>query len=500
MIIKPTRPDWFIWERADPDWCRANADLPGLQFELKPGGLAVNYHVSHIPCLPDAAQLDHAVVEQSRAAELVLPFENSGLLRGYQFADLQRLKLRRGALLAYEMRTGKTPLACHLHNPNDGILLVVGPLAAREVWREWIERTTGYPPFLLYGRKDATPAPGYGAYFCHYDVLEAHTPFLITQKIGTLVLDECHMIQGKATQRGNAVNACMFHASKILGLSGTPMWNKPISMYQLLHLLTPGAWGSRFNFAKYFCDAQPGAHGWLYNGQSNADVLAARLATVAARRTWQEVMPELPPTTRVIEPVDIAGAAYVALEAAAMKAALATGNASQAGYLATLRRKLAEVKIKPAKQIAEQAAADGHKVILWVWHNEIGDKVEHVMVGAWPVFRLQSADPAPKRQRIIDDFRAQPGPCFLVASMGVGGVALDLSASDYAIFVELDWTPATVFQSEMRTFHKDRPHVVVYLHADDPVETKLVEALDIKNSFANAIGLGFDDIARKVLA
>jgi hypothetical protein len=117
-----------------------------------------------------------------------------------------------------------------------------------------------------------------------------------------------------------------------------------------------------------------------------------------------------------------------------------------------------------------------------------------------PVFRLQAGDPAPKRQRILDAFRAHEGPCFLVASMGVGGVALDLSASDYAIFVELDWTPANVQQAEFRTFHRDRPHVVVYLHADDPTETKLIEVLDLKNSFANAVGLGFDDVVKKVLA
>jgi len=906
VIIKPTRPDWYCWLDADTDWCRANGELPGLQFENIRGRLAVNYHVSHVPCLPEAAVVDHNIVEQTRRQNFVLPFENSGLLRSYQFTDLQRLKLRKGALLGYGMRVGKTALACHLHNPNDGILLVVGPLAAREVWCDWIERTTGFPPWVLYGRKDAVAAPGYGAYFCHYDVLDAHTPFLVTQKIGTLVLDECfpigtmvtteqgavpievltgmvappralardasgrlvwapivakfrklnrsglvrvqhekgafvctpthriwteesgyvqarhlterhtltrlsglrgafstesgewdllraplpancnetklarqagrgdvqdlssrildkatkfgtnailqsslpnasycdgrlpckfdsgarldsdgatrlpglwevfpiqiawfagrhpsavlqsalrghselgiceptvsqrtcasshaqaqrhlkssgliahdfvqpnagsgccregtpgeswapisdsarrasefdrtsgatvessrqlangthncdaggmesirgtaalvsggrvesrsaacdrvgwtlarnakaksarceenghlgssrvvgvtfleqsgadklgsrvgedsfvydievagahnffadgvlvsncHILQN-ASARANAVNACVFRSSKILGLSGTPMFNKPISMHRLLHLLTPGAWGSRFNFAKFFCDAQPGAHGWLYEGQSNAELFAARLETIMVRRTWQEVMPELPPTTRIIEPVDVTGATYVQLEAAAMKAALAAGNASQGGYLATLRHKLAEVKIKPAKQIAEQAAADGHKVVLWVWHVKIGDKVEKAMMGddSRPVFRLQADDPAPKRQRILDAFRSHEGPCYLVASMGVGGVALDLSASDYAIFVELDWTPANVQQAEFRTFHRDRPHVVVYLHADDPTETKLIEVLDLKNSFANAIGLGFDDVARKVLS
>jgi hypothetical protein len=396
--------------------------------------------------------------------------------------------------------THNTALACHLHNPDDGILLVCGPLAAREAWRDWIERTTGSSPYLLYGRKNIEEAPGYHAYFVHYDVLDAHTAFLARQQIGTLVLDELHILQSRTTQKSSAVVTLLPRAAKVLGLTGTPCWNKPKSLHNILHMLTPGAWGSPFEFKKRYCDAQPGAHGWTYDGVSNAAELEARLATIMVRRTWKEVMPELPPTTRVIEPVEIPGAAYVTIEAATMKAALAHGQVTQAGYLATLRRKLAEVKIKPAKEIALRAVADGHKVVLWVWHNEIGDKLTAALAENVTVFRLQSADSGAKRESIVQAFRDAPvGTCVLVAAMGVAGVGLDLACANYAIFVELDWTPAVVSQAEMRTFHISRPHVVVYLHTDDPVENALVEALDVKNSFAAAIGLSEADILRKVI-
>ena len=501
MILKPhARPDWFTWHDPDVDWCRANAELSGLQFEARGGRMVINYHVSHVPCMPEPAQIAHNLVEQARQQATTLPFENSGLLRDYQYADLQFLKTRKGAFLTYEMRLGKTPTACHLHNPNDGILLAVGPLAAREAWRDWIERTLGYPPFLMYGRKDAVAEPGFPAYFCHYDVLDAHTEFLATQRIGTLVLDELHLLQARGTQRLSAVNSIAVRAPKILGLTGTPCWNKPKSLWTLLHLLSPGAWGTQFQFRSRYAGAEPGAYGWTFESASNTDELQARLATVMVRRTWADVMPELPATTRVIEPVEISGAAYAAIESATMRAALARGTANAAGYLATLRRKLAEVKIKPARDIALQAAADGHKVVLWVWHNEIGDKLQGAFGPECAVFRLQASDSGPRREATVEQFRDHVGPAFLVASMGAAGVGLDLSCSDYAIFVELDWTPAVMHQATMRTFHKDRPHVLVFLHADDPVETRLIVALDVKNSFASALGLGFEDVARRVLS
>jgi SNF2 family DNA or RNA helicase len=500
MHIKPTsRADWYHWLDPDIDWCRANAEQPGLRFEMFHGKLVVFYHISHVPTLPDEAQCAHNLIEQQ--ASIPLPFEVNNTLRGYQQADLQFLKQRRGALLAYEMRLGKTPLAVHLHNPNDGILVVCGPLAAREAWREWIERVTGAPPYLLYGRGNVESELGYHAYFVHYDVLDAHTPFLITQRIGTLVLDEFHILQSRGTQKASATNAVLVRASKILGLTGTPCWNKPKSMWNLLHTLTPGAWGSQFEFRKRYAGAVPGAHGWLYEGISHAEELQARLKTIMVRRTWKEVMPELPPTTRVVEPVALSGATYVAIEAATMKARLARGRVTQAGYLATLRRKLAEIKIKPARDIAVQALDNGHNPVLWVWHNEIGEKVAAAFPSNVTVLRLQSTDPAPKRESIVRAFRAAPvGTCALVAAMGVAGVGLDLSHSDYAIFVELDWTPAVVQQAEMRTFHVSRPHVVVYLHADDSVETALINALDVKHSFAAALGLDTDAIMQKVLS
>lgn len=504
MILKPyNTPDWYTWFDPDIDWCRAYAELPGVRFEAVNGKMALRYHISHVPCLPEAAQLEHGVVEQARQRQATLPFEGSGLLRSYQFTDLQFLKVRKGAILGYEMRVGKTPTACHLHDPATGPLVVCGPLAARESWRDWIDKVLGYPPWCLTGKANVEAPPDCLAYFCHYDVLDAHTKFLATRRIGTLVLDEVHMLQSRGTQRLTAVNTLAFRSGKILELTGTPCWNKPKSLWTLLHLATPGAWGTEFVFRKRYCDAQPGSHGWTYDGQSNAEELKARLATIMVRRTWVEVSPELPPTTRVIEPVELSGSACAAIEAASMKVVLARGTANAAGYLATLRRKLAEVKIKPACEIAKRAALDGHKVVLWIWHNEIGDKLTDALAKDWATlrtFRLQSTDSGLKRESIIDAFRQIDGPAFLVASMGVGGVGLDLSCSDYAIFVELDWTPAVLQQAEMRTFHMSRPHVVVYLHADDPVETRLIEALDVKNSFAKALGLSASEIEREALS
>lgn len=501
MIVRPhrTRRDWFTWRDPPLEWYKPFAEdsIPGLMFGVAGprNQIYVDFHYTHLPCMPDGVR---EIAERFSLPEP--PPLPTNLLRPYQLQVRDELGGFRGALLAMEMRTGKTPLACHLHDPQSGPLVVLGPLAAREAWQDWVGRTFNWPLSCLATMSTDNNLPGMPAYFCHYEIAGSHTTFLQQQGVGTLVLDEVHVLQSKYSQRVQAAALLATQAKKILGLSGTPVWNRTKSLWQLLNMITPGAWGTNFEFKRRYCGAQPGAYGWTYDGITNDEELRARLGYMTARLTWKDVAPDLPPTTRVFEPVSLTGAQYAALEAAAMKATLARGTSSAAGYFASLRKKAGMLKVKPAVEAALRAAEDGHKVVLWAWHNEVLDKIEaEVADSSRPWWTLRSSDSASQREADVGAFRQHGGPCFLVASMGVGGVGLDLSCSDHAIFVELDWTPPTIYQAEMRTFHKDRPQSVTYFYTDDPTESKLIAALDAKNGFANALGLGSEDIMKEVL-
>jgi SNF2 family DNA or RNA helicase len=506
--IRPiNRPDWYIWADPEPAWCHQYGTVPGLQWVGD--GERVTYvtlHRSHLTLVPadvvaglELPELCHYAT--GAAAKLA---DKGVILRAYQDEDLPFITSRRGSLLAYEMRLGKTLTACAAHDPHDGPLVVVGPLASRDVWRRWIEAVHGFPPIVLQGTSKDDPAPlrGYPAYFVHYDVLDAHTRLFTSGKIGTLVLDEIHMLQNAHAKRTSATNVLAPRSERIIGLSGTPMWNKPISFYSPLHLVTPAAWGGRHAYGARYCDAQPGHHGWKYMGQSNVEEFRERLREVVCRRTWQDVLGELPPTTRVVEPVEVSNTQLAELESAAIRAALARGTNTVAGYLATLRRKLADVKVKPAVALATQAMDDGHKTLVWYWHNDVAEKlITQLRATGRPVFQYRGSSyaSADENEDQLGRFRETTGPAVMVIGLACGGVALDASCADYAIFAELDWIPATMQQAEMRTFAPTRPHVVVYLYADVGVERKLLEALSAREGFQTALGLSADEIARFVL-
>ncbi len=515
-VCKDVRSDWFNWSDPDPAWCRQVAEVPGLQWTGDGKRVTrVKFHRSHLPLMPAAVSaalppVGQWAMDETRYIEAKLK-ERGIVPRKHQSAAFPFLRGRRGALLAYEMRLGKTLAATAAHDPRDGVLVVVGPLAARDVWCEWIERVHGFRPMLLQGRKDIEDkvVDGYPAYFIHFDILEAWTPFFTTQQIATLVLDEIHLLQNRKARRTSAVNVLAARAERIFGLSGTPMWSKPDNLYAILHLIAPGAWGAHHAFGCRYANGLPGAHGWSYNGTSNDDEFKARLQHMILRKTWAEIAPDLPPTVRVVEPISVTGRQLASIESSAMNAALARKSAvTMAGYLATLRRKIGETKVGPAADAAWDAIVGGHqKVVIWAWHREVAAKIvaeatERIRakgyIGA-KVLELRSDMDGNERAAVIAEFKHHPQAAVLVAGIAVGGVAIDLSCSDYAIFAEVDWTPANNRQAEMRTFAPTRPHCVVYLYADVPVEVALFQALRVKEGFETAIGLGFDAVAEQVL-
>lgn len=480
--------DWYSWTDPDPTFPPKVADVPGFSWSGIDDHINFcGFHTSHLPVMPPEVQDAVAEIQAKRSRPPVGPFQ----LRPYQAEDLPWLQARRGTLLAYEMRLGKTAAATCAHNPADGPLVVVGPLVAQKIWREWIGRVWNVPLRCLEGRTvtslDGLHDP---AIFCHYDILEAQTHFLgHLGAIGTLVLDEAHLLQNAKSRRFQGAVLLSSKAHRVIALTGTPIWSRPESLHPILDLLAPRAFGRFHDFGVRYCNGQPGQYGWNYKGKSNQDELRQRLDHVVRRRTWADVAPHLPPTTRIRQPVPITPAQLADVERAVMLSLRTTDRATQVGYLAKLRRKLGEFKVKAAVTAAKQAIADGHKVVVWTWHKGVAGKIKRALGLAWPLDATMSQD---DRDNIVGAFQVEPQPCAMVASLGVGSTAIDLSCATHAVFAEFDWTPAVVYQAEMRTFHPTRPMVAEYLYADVPIDAALLDTLLTKNENANDLGLGYE--------
>jgi SWI/SNF-related matrix-associated actin-dependent regulator 1 of chromatin subfamily A len=466
---------------------------------------------------------------RDRAAFDATTEPNGWKLRDYQHDGREFILGRRGTLLADGMRVGKTGQCTAAHDPSSGPMLVVGPLAVREVWMAWFKRRwPDIRPTVLKGRhveklnpkKPTKPRRDRGfdvldgerfspqalkdakLIFCNYDILGAWKEFGGRQ-IGTLVLDEIHLVSDRTSKRARAVEyiAAPANAHRVIAVSGTPIWNQPSGLYTTLASTCHIAFGRFFDYASRYCNLRPGSHGYLYDGSSNEAEFRERLSEVMIRRTWQDVSGQMPTIERTVEVVDITEAQTFEVEKQAERVRDHARMSTSVGALARFRRLLAKLKMPAAIDAAHRVLLSGEKVIVWTWHRDVALEIEDALAKKdFPGFVVAGATSMDMREDIINRWRAHPSPVPLVIALLVGQVGIDLTAAAHEVFAEIDFTPAVIAQAEMRPVTPLRPTFATYVIIDHEIERKILAALSDKCDTAFRVGVPAAESTVGVLA
>jgi len=203
-------------------------------------------------------------------------------------------------LLADEMGLGKTcqSLVWLAHKPDAWPVLIVCPASLKLNWlyeaRKWlgdfpeIEILSGTP------RKLDIQQPKRLARIriINYDILSKWQKYLVGFR--TVVLDECHYIKSSKAARSKAAVAVAERCRYFIGITGTPILNRPIEMFNALNLIDPRTFGSWWDYAKHYCGMKKTRFGLDVNGATNLDKLRSSLQGKVIRRLKANVLTELP--------------------------------------------------------------------------------------------------------------------------------------------------------------------------------------------------------------
>jgi SNF2 family DNA or RNA helicase len=477
--------DWFLVDNETAKSLHFKAGdfvLPQLGLVKKPGGWAV--HRSHLPLANTSEALDalskiepkHTWAERDARTQ-ALGFK----LRTNQQSGLDFVEPRRGSLVADDMRSGKTALAVMAHNPLSGQLVVVAPLSARGVWLGWLRRI--FPDTSIgvcVGKQLQREEIIKPIVFVHYEIVKH---WQVLMPIGTLVLDEAHYVVGKDTKRAMAVALMASRAHKVIALTGTPIWDKPPDLWNVIGMLAPGAWGSYYDFATRYGAPEATAYGTKFSGISNQDELRTRMSEVMIRRLWKDIQ-DLPPISRSVIVAEVDDPTRKRLDILAGK--LRSERTNTAGNLAHYRSQLCKFKLKTVLAEASKIASRGEPCVVWTWHKQFADDIAEALGERGHL--IHGEIPVDKREERIAAWKAKPNDV-LVATMAVGQVAIDLSHAHLAIFAELDYTPAIIGQAEMRTFSPLRPMHVTFVMANHVIDQRIVRALVSKLNASDPLGL-----------
>lgn len=466
------------WQYVSKDLFPHLQGTPGLQYDAKRDQLKI--HRTHTPLLPEYTVL------RSACNRLVLDNEtkkNGWTLRPYQHEAREFVLSRRGTLLALGLRMGKTVTACASHQMSEGKFFVVAPLAVRDVWLTWIKKVWPQCKIaILEGIKIDNRLHRADAIIAHYDILQWWQSNLI--EIGTLVFDESHLLSNKGSNRASATHLLASAAKRVIMLTGTPVWNRPKGLYTMLSVLNPGAWGSYKKFATRYAAGQMGAYGFEAKGSSNEEEFKKRLSEVLYRRTWADVMSDVPEVVRKVHMVKTTF--EQALELDKLAAGVFTFEHTTIGDMARLRRLLGDLKVDSAVEIIQPLK---EPVVVWCWHRNVAFKVAQKLKNEGKnVFTVCGNMPQDERDKVLQDWRMYD-ESVLVITISVGQAGIDLSYAQREVFLEQDWTPATMAQAEARVFSPIRPSRADYVVTNHQIDIKIVAALVNKVKTAMKVGL-----------
>ena len=371
----------------------------------------------------------------------------------------------------------------------------------------WTEESARFRPGLaVHGFHGPTREldPNADVTLTSYAILRLDADRLAARRFGTVVLDEAQNIKNPESQVAQA--AYRLDAGFRMALTGTPVENRLDELWSQLHFLNRGLLGGRSQFRQRY--ARPIADG----DTVCATRLRERIRPFLLRRRKQEVAPELPPRTEIVLHCELDAAeraVYDAVRAATVEkvvAQLSEGGSVLAALEALLRLRQAAChadlvpgqraqgssKLELLASRLEEAAADGHKALVFSQWTSLLDLVEPVLERDGLAYtRLDGA--TRDRESVVKHFQSEAGPPVMLVSLKAGGTGLNLTAADHVFLLDPWWNPAVEDQATGRAHRigQTRPVVVHRLVARNTVEEGILKLHARKRALAEvAVGTG----------
>lgn len=421
--------------------------------------------------------------------------------RRFQVQGVRFLERRRGrALIGDDMGLGKTfqALAWLAIHPELRPAVIVCPATLKWNWRREAMRHTGLRAEVLSGR---TPRPlRRDIVILNYDVLTAWLPILHAVNPTVLILDEVQKIKNRGAHRTKAAIELARQTPHVIGLSGTPITNRPAEFWPMLHIIEPKSFPTFFPYAFRYCGPRRGwrGRGWDFRGASHVEELHERVSELMIRRCKMDVLTELPPKSRVLLPLDGDNAGEYALASKQFIAWLALRRGVESAMRAAKAQAI--VKMGELKRLAAQGkltaivdwltdwlSATDEKIVLFTIHHDMTDAVLRRFPNA---LRVDGTVPGIERQQAIDRFQNDPQRRIIVGGLDSLGVGTTLTAASTVAFLELGWTPAEHDQAEDRVLRIGQTANVMeafYFIARHTIEEDILKVLNQKRWILNQI-------------
>lgn len=456
---------------------------------------------------------------------------------------VQMLKWNHNVLLASDMGSGKTCMACvYLNKAELYPALIVCPASLKFNWKIEVEKwTPGVNVYVVDGRDSykntyvVEKAKEADVIIINYDILgvddkeaqkkekerikiakengwkykKAFIPVfgwvdVINSKLNikAIVCDECQYIESQKAVRTRAVTQIAVNKKiRKLFLSGTPFETRVEQFYTACHLLAPDIFPKEWEFKQRYCNPYYNGFGWEYKGASHVDELRQKLSTFMIRHRKEDVLSQLPPKQKI--PIYFDMDSKARLEYDRMEDELLNQKGlHQFTYLAKMKQALMEIKVEPVIQFIKDMLEVEDKLVVFTYHNSMYDTIMN-QFGKTCVGINGSVIPF-KRQEAVNKFQNDPDVRLFVGQVQAASTGITLTASHTVIFTEWGVTCAAMEQACDRIHRLGQEAdkcSIYYLIVKDTVDEAPLETLSshyediqaVMNGDKNASFVDIDD-------
>lgn len=304
----------------------------------------------------------------------------------------------------------------------------------------------------------------------------------------SIIIDEIHRCKSPSTQQAKITLRIAQGKKWRIGLTGTPVINKPIDLLPQLGII--GTLKSAKVFKDRYCAGGSGA--------SNLRELNYKLQeNCFFRREKKDVAKDLPEKQRQTILCDIttrreynkAKNDFVAFleEKGCTDMEIARKMRGEIMVkMGELKRISALGKLNEVKEFVQEVIESGEKLIVFCSLHAIVDE----MLKEFPeAVTVTGRDNTERKQKNIDAFQNDPNVKLIVCNIKAAGVGITLTASSRVAFVEYPWTYADCVQAEDRAHRIGQKNNVMctYFLGDKTIDEDLYKMIQEKRHVGNLI-------------
>jgi len=446
----------------------------------------------------EVEEVKNQLASRSTESSLMVPRPPGLEFLPFQIAGIEYMLYREHTLLADQMGLGKTIQVIGLCNLlYIKKVLIICPATLKLNWlREWKKWTIWKS--ISVGIAYSSYYPKSNIVIINYDILARNHDKIHSQVWDLVVMDEAHYLKNQNANRTKEVLGYRtkppIQAKRKLALTGTPIVNRPVELFNVIKYLAPYAFYDKIKHARRYCNAFRGPWGWDMSGSSNLGEFQEKLrSTIMLRRIKKDVLKDLPdkihqvieiqPDQRVARLLDkessIMGLDSAKKEYQKQMMDWGTKNATRTSFEDTseIRRKVAEKKIPYVIKHLEDAIGSSGKVVCFCHHRCVVDALKKAF--ADECVTLVGGTPMEQRQKAVDRFQTEKGVKLFIGNIQAAGTGITLTAASHVVFAEISWVPGEIEQCE------DRCHRI------GTKESVLIQFLVMATSIDAAIAMAY---------